>query len=118
MFEVEGIESPQHLIPSVRLELTASDRRELEIYQEAPEFGRSLGVSGDAGNEEVIEFGVEGAVEGEARQLRGGIEGVGGGVTRRRIRVEVEPVAGVCATGGCSYIVWAADDGSLIEGFG
>lgn len=60
--------------------MAAADGGEVVIDEEAPEFGRGLGVGPDRGDEEVVKVGAEGAVEWEMGEFGGSVEGGGWGV--------------------------------------
>lgn len=60
-----------------RFELTAANRGEFVIDEEAPEFGCGLCIGADGGDEEVLKCGFVNAVEWEMGELGGGVKGVG-----------------------------------------
>lgn len=116
--QIKRIIRPQHLIPSLNLILTPPYRCELVINQQAPELGSGFGIGSDGGDEEIVEFGVEGAVEGEMEELGGGGEGIGGGVAGGGVDAVVGAVAEVGAAGGGGDVARAGEDGAFVDGGG
>ena len=112
---VEGVKGPEHLIARLGLELAAPDRDELVVDEDAPKLGGGLGVGGDAGDEEIVELGAEGAVEGEAGELGAGVQGVGGRIAGGRVRSVVGAIARVRTPRGSGDVTRPRDDGSLVK---
>ena len=118
MLKIKRIIRPQDLIPGRDFLLTAADGGELEVFQQSPELGGGLGVRADRGDEEVVELGVEGAVEGEIFLLRGGGEGGGAGVGGGGVGGVVGAVAEVGAAGGGGDVAGAGVNGAFVDGGG
>lgn len=55
----ECVECEKDLVRGRYFLLASSDRGELEVVEDAPELGSSLGALSDGGDEEVVEFWVE-----------------------------------------------------------
>lgn len=61
---IEGVERPQHPIAEPDLLLAPADGGERKVEQQAPGRGLRLLRACDAGDQEVVEFGEEGSVQG------------------------------------------------------
>ena len=77
-----------------------------------------MGVWADRGDEEVVKFGFEGAVEGETLLLSGFGEGGGRGVGRGGIHTVIGAVAEVGAAGGGGDVAGPGVDGPFVDGGG
>ena len=113
---IESVECPQHVLPRRDFLLATTDRGELEVQEQAPELGGGFGGGGNAGDEEVVEFGVKGAVVGEASEFGRSVEGVGAGVAGSRVGAVVGAVAEVGAAGFGGDVAGARVDGCFVDG--
>jgi len=60
------VERPEDFLAGGNLELTASDRSELVVRQDAPKFGGGLSGAANTGDEKIIELGIKCTVKREA----------------------------------------------------
>ena len=115
IIEAESVVRPKYIVTRLDLLLAAADRGELVVQKQAPKLGGGLLRCADSGDEEVLEFGIVGAIKSLADQLCRCIESICAGIARRGVRAVVGAVAEVCASGCGGDVTRSGVDRSFVD---
>jgi hypothetical protein len=70
VFGIESVKCPKDMVALVDFLLASTNERELEVEEQTPEFGGSLGGIADGGDEVVVKRCVEGSTVGQISRDR------------------------------------------------